>query len=63
MVLAVVSGVGVDRLDPQQGIVGKGVQGGGGGRRKRGRVGEHGVVVFVKIHRTFSIISQVQVKV
>lgn len=54
LVLVVVSGVGVDWLDPQQGVVRQGVQGGGGGRGKRGRVGgEHGVVIFVKIHGTF----------
>lgn len=59
MVLAAVSGVGVDRLDPQQGVVRERVQGGvvgsGGGWRGRGRVGgeQGGVVVFVKVHRLF----------
>ncbi len=54
VVLAAVSGVGVDWLDPQQGIVRQGVQGGGGGRGKRGRVGgEHGVIIVVEIHGTF----------
>lgn len=54
VVLAVVSGVGVDRSDPQQGVVRQGVQGGGGGRGERGGTrGEHGVVVFVKVHGAF----------
>lgn len=54
LALAVVPGVGVDWLHPQQGIVRQGVQGGGGGWGKRGRVGgEHGVVVFFKVHRSF----------
>lgn len=45
----------MDWLDPQQDVVRQGVQGGGGERGKSVRVGggEQGVLVIVKIHRTF----------
>lgn len=63
MVLAVVSGVGVDRLHPQQGVVRQGVQGGGGGWGEGGRVGgEHGVLIVFKVHGSFSVFSHVAVR-
>lgn len=53
----------MDRLHPQQGVVRQGVQGGGGGWGERGKVGgEHGVVVVFKVHRSFSVLSQVALR-
>lgn len=53
MALAVAaSGVRVDGLHPHQGVIGQRIEG-GGGWPDGGRVGEHGVVVFIKIHHVF----------
>lgn len=50
LTVVVVSGVGVHGPGPQQGVIGERVRWIGGGWGNRGLVGEHGVVIVIKIH-------------